>query len=159
MAESEFKECKNGDVPITNLFCEEMGMISLPLDRSLQVWRRTTFVTISLLELLGDEHGFVTISLSLKVLMTNYFVTEWFYITKKTKQLVSSVNVFNTKCFIWWQNISSTYIFILLLRHEVTIVFCHVKFSSLKDFCGDKLYCHNFFFFFFFMGWRYDFVT
>ncbi len=46
-------------------------------------------VFILSLETLSDEYEFVTLSVSLKILVTNFFVTEWFYITKKQKQLVT----------------------------------------------------------------------
>ena len=65
---------------------------------------------------------------------------------------VSSLNVFVTKDFICWRNISSTnnfiFIFIFLLRHGVTIVFRQLMFSSPKDLCGDEILRHQLFFIF-----------
>ncbi len=107
------------------------------------------------LESLGDEHGCVTLSWSLKVLVTNYFVIEWLYITK-TKQLVmhmfrhllfSSPNVLSVDK-IFCQQIFLFYFFIFLLSYRVTILFHHLQFSSPKALCGDKIFHHQLFLFY-----------
>ena len=67
---------------------------------------------------------------------------------------VSSLNVFVTKDFIYWRNISLTnnfiFIFIFLFRHGVTIVFRQLMFSSPKDLCGNEILCHQLFLFLFY---------
>ena len=42
------------------------------------------------------------------------------------------------------------FIFIFLLRHGVTIVFCQLMFSSPKDLCGDEILRHQLFLFSFY---------
>ena len=96
---------------------------------------------ISSPELLDNEHGFVTLNWSLKVLVTNYFVTEWLYIyIYKKKKLVT--HMFCHPMFY----LLTKYFF--LLSYWVTI---HLKFLSPKDLCGDKLFFHQLFVFFFFL--------
>ena len=49
------------------------------------------------------------------------------------------------------------FIFIFLLRHGVTIVFCQLMFSSPKDLCGDEILRHQLFlfsFYFYFINYE-----
>ena len=78
-----------------------------------------TFVTQALhfiTEAITWQTWFRHIKLVTKIIVTNLFVTELFYRTKKKKPIcdahVSSPNIFVTNRFICWQNISSLNIFI-----------------------------------------------
>ena len=110
---------------------------------------------LSSLESLGDEHGCITLRWSLKVLVTNYFITEWLYITKKKKTKIlgdahfSSLTVFVIQCFICWKNISSTNILFIYLFIYFIKLLGDDSISSPKDLCCDKVFRQQLFLFYF----------
>ena len=109
-------------------------------------------------ESLGDEHGCITLRWSLKVLVTNYFITEWLYITKKKKPKYLVTHIFRHLLFsssnvlfvgkIFRQQIFYLFIYLfILLSYWVTIVFHHLKIYVVTKYFVNNYFCFIFLFF------------
>ena len=113
-------------------------------------WLSSPKPFISSPRLLRDEHGFVTLSLSLKVIVTNFFVTELFYRTKEKTLFVTHMfrhPIFSSPIVLFVDKIFRHSIFLFsflffLLSCGVTILFYHLMFSSPNVLFVDKIFHH-----------------
>ena len=111
-------------------------------------WLSSPKPFISSLRLLRDEHDFVTLSLSLKVIVMNFFVIELFCRTKEKNLFVTHMfrhPIFSSPIVLFVDKIFRHSIFLFsflffLLSCGVMILFYHLMFSSPNVLFVDKIF-------------------